>query len=84
IAGLMAAALGGASYAGWYGYRVLVTRRHPPSGFWILEGQKITTGTRAARIGWLHVALAILLTIVGLGTVVVCLEIMAKLSAHPT
>lgn len=55
----------------WQSYRAIGTQSLPPLGSWIIEGQRIRSGTAAVRIAWLTIALAVLLVTASTGTAIV-------------
>lgn len=50
-----------AVYLATVGYRTIVSACSPPPRSWVIEGQAMRTGRAAVRIGWVQIALSLLL-----------------------
>jgi hypothetical protein len=49
----------------WYSRQAIRTRSLPPVGSWVLEGQRIRTGSDAIRVARILIALATAMVVVG-------------------
>jgi hypothetical protein len=68
----------------WYCRRVIETRSLPPTGAWIIEGQRIRTGAGAVRNARILLALTCLVTVIGALAAVYVYYVATSLQPHLT
>ncbi len=79
--GAAALQLAVAVFLGWYGYRILASRRFPPPGAWVWRPTPVHRGRAAGLRGWFHLAGAAVLATLSLALATVPARYSAP--AHP-